>query len=246
MRPTGILEPGSDPREGVFNSQLDPLAFQGIGGALSQEEEQLKRLVAAHSTPEYLTFVRHPSLLQFATCLMQCDNIVLCERTLLRHNVPRSDSTAIHYDKIFLRAGEAEFLTAWVPIGDCAPNGGGLLYLERSMDLGEKIVAEFSQRALALPSKERVSAYNVHMSANGTIGSDVDTFSKERRCYNRWLTADYEAGDVVFHDPYIIHASGKNEDARGRIRLSTDLRFYAKGAAMDHRWMEKWDPEDRL
>ena len=54
----------------------------------------------------------------------------------------------------------------------------------------------------------------------------------------KWLVADYEAGDVVFHDPYTIHGSSKNSDAKGRIRLSTDLRFYEKGSDIDKRWMK--------
>ncbi len=61
------------------------------------------------------------------------------------------------------------------------------------------------------------------------------------------LVTDYEAGDVVFHHPYSIHASGRNEDAQGRIRLSTDLRFYKKDdEGIDRRWLKIWDPDDGL
>jgi len=49
-----------------------------------------------------------------------------------------------------------------------------------------------------------------------------------------WLVGEYEAGDVVFHNPYLICGSTKNEDKQGRIRLSTALRFY-EGAALDKR-----------
>ena len=58
--------------------------------------------------------------------------------------------------------------------------------------------------------------------------------------------ADYEAGDVVFHDPYMIHTSTRNEDAARRIRLSTDLRFYREGSDLDARWMKFWTPGDGL
>ena len=68
---------------------------------------------------------------------------VLVERAMLLHNCPGSLSTGIHYDLYFLRGGEAEFLTAWVPIGDCAANGSGLMYLENSNSLDEDIEAEF-------------------------------------------------------------------------------------------------------
>jgi phytanoyl-CoA hydroxylase len=49
---------------------------------------------------------------------MVWENPLLVTRTLLRHNVPGGISTGIHYDQIFLRARQAEFLTTWVPIGD--------------------------------------------------------------------------------------------------------------------------------
>lgn len=56
-----------------------------------------------------------------------------------------------------------------------------------------------------------------------------------------------EAGDVVFHNPYMIHGAIKNEDPLGRIRLSTDLRFYKEGSDLDQRWMrDTWRPDDGL
>lgn len=64
---------------------------------------------------------------------------------------------------------------------------------------------------------------------------------------HRWLVTNYEAGDVVFHDPYSIHASGRNEDPENRIRLSTDLRFYEKeDPGIDTRWYKLWSPGDGL
>lgn len=41
----------------------------------------------------------------------------------------------------------------------------------------------------------------------------------------RWLVTDYEAGDVVLHTPYTIHASTMNYDPNNVIRVGTDLRF---------------------
>ena len=49
------------------------------------------------------------------------------------------------------------------------------------------------------------------------------------------MVGGYEAGDVAFHNPYLIHGTCRNEDEQGKIRLSTDLRFYGKGASLDKR-----------
>ena len=53
----------------------------------------------------------------------------------------------------FLRGGEAEFLTAWVPIGDCAANGGDLTYLENSNSLGEDIEPEYLLNSASFESR---------------------------------------------------------------------------------------------
>ena len=59
-----------------------------------------------------------------------------------------------------------------------------------------------------------------------------------------------EAGDVVFHLPHTIHTAVANDDRDGRIRLSTDLRFYSKkdveAGTSDERWTKFWTPDDNL
>ena len=166
---------------------------------------------------------------------------------MLRHNCPGSLSTGIHYDQYFLRGGKAEFLTAWVPIGDCRPTGGGLMYLENSNKLGEEIEAEFMRNAENLSPEERIDAFNKHMAQDGFLSHDAEEFGRVKaKGQMRWLVGDYEAGDVVFHKPYMIHAATRNEDDLGRIRLASDLRFYEEGAALDGRWMDVWRHDDGL
>ncbi len=62
----------------------------------------------------------------------------------------------------------------------------------------------------------------------------------------RWLVADYEAGDMVVHSPYTIHASLDNTDPEGRIRLSTDIRYQNVRDEIDARWNNHWSLEDML
>lgn len=247
MSSSGLLKPGTSPRDGIFNSALDPLAHHGVGGTnLPDSNSQVALLESAHSTPAYLTFLQHRSLRAFIRRFTGWKQEVMTARTLLRHNVPNGLSTGIHYDKIFLRAGAAEFLTGWVPIGDCGPSGGGLMYLERSTELGRAMEAEFMRQAEGFTEEERIYAFNRNMARDGQLTHDADEFGRERGQGRRWLVGDYEAGDVVFHNPWLIHGSAKNEDPLGRIRLSTDLRFYEEGASLDERWMNVWNPDDGL
>ena len=102
-----------------------------------------------------------------------------------------------------------------------------------------------------MTQEERISAYNKNMIADGggMISRSPQDFALAHSEFgtHKWLVTNYEAGDVVFHDPHSIHASGRNEDAEGRIRLSTDLRFCEKGAeGIDQRWFKIWHPDDGL
>jgi len=60
------------------------------------------------------------------------------------------------------------------------------------------------------------------------------------------LIADYEAGDMVIHSPYIIHASTVNTDAQRRMRLSTDVRYQLMREKIDQRWAHDYYVGDRL
>lgn len=259
LQPTGILKPGSSPRDGIFDVAADPIAHNGVGGSdLPEDADRVDKLESAHSLPIYLAFLKHPKLRTFVREFMGWEKEVLIKRTLLRHNVPNGLSTGIHYDKIFLRAGEAEFLTAWVPIGDCTAEGGGLMYMENSTDVGKAMEADFMKRAEHLSPEERINGFNVNMAKDGQLSHNAVELTKEIMTGRwdgtsqttkprRWLVGNYEAGDVVFHNPYMIHGAVKNEDPLGRIRLSTDLRFYEEGSDLDQRWMRDiWRPDDGL
>ncbi|OCL12092.1 hypothetical protein AOQ84DRAFT_285928 [Glonium stellatum] len=247
MAETGILKPGTSPREGIFNPENDPIAHSGVGGTdLPEDQKKVEKLTSAHTTQIYLAFLEHPQLRGFIREFMGWKKDVMVQRTMLRHNVPNGLSTGIHYDRIFLRAGEAEFLTAWVPIGDCSATGGGLMYLENSTDLGKQMEAEFMTAAKDMTPEERIDGFNKNMARDGQLSHNADELGRTLGKGRRWLVGNYEAGDVVFHNPYLIHGACKNEDEQGRIRLSTDLRFYEEGAPLDKRWMVFWKPNDGL
>ncbi|KAL8832907.1 MAG: hypothetical protein Q9170_004668, partial [Blastenia crenularia] len=240
---TGMLRPTTSPRDGIFNPSSDPNAHEGIGGLPEETTKQL--LNAAHADPIYRAFLAHPSLRSFIRHFSGWKQEVIVDRAMLRHNCPGSKSTGIHYDQYFLRDGEDEFLTAWVPIGDCGPAGGGLTYLENSTSLGKDLEREFLKKAEHLPEQERIDAFNKFMASDGFMSHDAVEFREEHKGkVGRWLVGNYEAGDVVFHNPWMVHAATKNEDTLGRIRLASDLRFYEEGAKLDKRWMKVWRHDD--
>ena len=135
-------------------------------------------------------------------------------------------------------------LSSWIPLGDVPLEMGGLTYLEGSDAVGRQLEAEFAARSATLSPEERVSAYNKNMSATGGIGKDLSALVS--RYKSRWLVADYEAGDMVIHTSYTIHAATQNNSRAGRMRLSTDIRYQRIRDEIDARWQNHWTLDDML
>lgn len=107
---------------------------------------------------------------------------------------------------------------------------------------------EFLNAAKDFTPEERINGFNKNMARDGQLSHDVEALGRQLfpDSKHRWLVANYEAGDVVFHNSYMIHGACKNEDPQGRVRLSSDVRFYDDKAECDERWMQLWRPDDGL
>ncbi|KAJ4201145.1 hypothetical protein NW767_006797 [Fusarium falciforme] len=207
---TEILKIGTDPRDGIFNPDTDWREFT-LPGAL--------RIAAG--LPDTGPFV---------------------ENAIRSHHWSRyqefKDAVGRRIEpfigNIFLRAGPPTSVTAWVPIGDVEVEGGGLIYLDRAHDIGVKDEDDFSKMNASLSDEERMSAFNKNMEKGARVDKNASRFGN--KWSRAWLVGAYEAGDVVFHTPYTIHAGAKNRSPEGRVRVSTDLRFVDKTKPYDERW----------
>jgi phytanoyl-CoA hydroxylase len=169
MCPSGLLKPGTDTVKGIFSEKgsrkyLPPGNLRRLFG-LKDDEESEKYL--------YLDLCEIEELRAFVRKFEGWDNITMLQRTLLRAFVPDSELTPVHVDQMYLRAGPPTSLTAWVPIGDISLEGGGLMYLERSTDIGQKTEEEFAWNAGNLTDEERVSAFNQNMNDGGFLSRDT-------------------------------------------------------------------------
>ena len=196
------------------------------------------------SSQEYADFCNMPRLWNFYWEFME-GQPYLHRRKIIRFTHPGEDHcTGGHYDLIYLRAGTDKLFTSWIPLGDIPVEMGGLVYLERSDTVGREMEAEFSVKNAHLSPEERISAYNRNMREAGWISTDLVDMAE--RFKSRWLIADYEAGDMVIHSPYMIHAATQNNDPLQRMRLSTDIRFQRITDPIDPRWTKDWMPDDQL
>lgn len=216
---------------------MSPGKIRDAFGLEGQNIEYERRVIDAHSAPWYVSFTEHPILKSFIQTFAGWADTTLLRRSLFRPNVPGGETTQVHYDQIFLRGGPPTALTAWVPLGDCPVNGGGLLYLENSVPLGQELEDGFTDAAKDFTQEERISAFNANMTHGGFLEKDSGRFGTVWG--RKWLAADYEAGDVVLHNAFNIHCSAVNETEV--IRLATDLRFVETGKEFDERWMHFWD-----
>jgi len=238
---THITADGTNPRDGIFSQRdwrefLLPGALRVFNG-LKDEGIFVDKIFAAHIADFYKEFkeVATKPIDDFVGKLCSFEDPMCLVRSLLRCNVPGGETTPVHYDQIYLRAGPPTSITGWIPLGDCSLVGGGLMYLEDSVSVGEKFEADFTEKNAQLSDEERISAFNKNMNAGGFLDRNAATFGKHWG--KKWLVAEYEAGDVVFHNPFIVHASCKNESPENIIRLSTDLRFVDRKKPYDERWM---------
>lgn len=250
LSPSGVLAPNTDPVEGIFDATKDKLDFPGIGAGFSDANGKpsgphpeiaslfVDLALQAHTEHWYKeVFCKHPALREYISRLTGWgDDTLGIRRTLLRNNTPGNKAIGVHYDQIFLRHGEDTSVTAWVPMGDIDLHGGGLIYLENGHTLGAEIEQSFTTKAKTsgMTDEEAKNAFNKNMMSGGLLADGPAEFGRQHN--RRWLLTAYEAGDVVLHSAYTIHASTINHDTNNRIRLGTDLRFVNSARPWDTRW----------
>jgi len=218
LAPSGVLAPGSQPVQGIFDANQDKLDFPGIGaGSQSANgrpigphpdvaEKFVDLAMQAHGEEWYKeTFCKHRDLYDYIAKMTGWGpNTFGIKRTLLRNNTPGNKAIGVHYDQIFLRHGEDTSVTAWIPVGDVKVNGGGLIYLENGHTLGAEIEQQFTEKAKAsgMSDEEAKNAFNQNMMSGAMLSDGPAEFGKTHG--RRWLVTDYEAGDVVLHTAYTV------------------------------------------
>ncbi|KAI9655536.1 MAG: hypothetical protein M1821_005329 [Bathelium mastoideum] len=254
LAPSGVLKPGTKPVDGIFDPSKDHTQFPGIGAGAAGANGHpgahaaifVDRALEAHYQRWYAEdFCKHPALKDFVSKLTGWGTKTTAfTRTLLRNNVPGNKAIGVHYDQIFLRYGEPTSVTAWVPMGDVKLSGGGLMYLEKGHTLGIEQEARFKKEAKAsgLSEEQAKNAFNQNMMSTGLLSEGPREFAE--RFNRKWLVAEFEAGDVVLHNPFAIHASTINHDPDNIIRLATDLRFVDSSRPWDTRWSKQYTLND--
>ena len=106
-------------------------------------------------------------------------------------------TTPAHQDYVHIQ-GTPDVWTAWLPLGDCPRELGGLSLLPGSHKIG------------VLPVAKARGA--------GGLRSDTATIDTE------WISSPFELGDVLFFHSHTVHQGLPNLSGN-RLRLSVDYRY---------------------
>ena len=148
-------------------------------------------------------------------------------------------ATNPHYDIVFMGRGTKNLYTSWTPLGDIPRQMGGLMVLENSHRLeevkttyGQSDVDEYCTNE---PAARETESGQKRWQGSGTGTYAYDAIALGEELKSRWLTTDYELGDLLVFSMYTMHASMDNHT--NRLRLSTDTRYQLASEPVDERWI---------
>jgi hypothetical protein len=214
-----LLAPGTSPQDGVFSGRR-PADLPEYGTAGHPAYDLVR-------SAQFDAFTSAPALRAVAATLLDGE-VDLLPRRILRHFDRLSGKASrAHVDYDYMDHGSDRLVTAWIPLGDCPVECGGLIYLERSHQVPHDQLDELR------PYTDRPDDLR-------PISNDLERTA--RALGGRWLWTDYRAGDVALHSPHTVHAS--LDDCIDVMRLSADIRFRYRGAAPDERWNGAWSADD--
>lgn len=157
--------------------------------------------------------------------------------TWLRVNQP-SPGTPPHMDSVFMNRGTPRLLTAWTPLGDIDRTLGGLAILEGSHRL-EDIVANYASQDVDTYCANSTDPAELEKAGSDRPWSgflDTDATELRKQLGLRWLSADFQAGDLLTFTMHTAHI-GLDNNTADRIRLSSDSRYQPAAEPADHRWV---------
>jgi len=174
---------------------------------------------------EFNELAHETKILNLISQISNNKNIKVLKRKIIRHFYQHSNiASKAHIDYTYLNKGTQNVFTAWIPLGDCNIETGGLIYLQNSHNLKlESVKVMFPE------SKDKK-----------WITNDLANLAK-KTC-KKWMYSDYKAGDIVIHSPFLIHAS--LDCSSVYMRLSTDIRYVTDNEKVDKRWSNNWSADD--
>ncbi len=145
----------------------------------------------------------------------------------LRPAVP-GRSTHLHYDHPFFARGSSQIVTMWTAYGDIPVEEGPLLIVDQSQGFQDLL-----DLSLAVD-------YESNDTPLVQLMQDPVELAKSRNV--KLKTANFRAGDVIIFSMMLLHGSLDNRSRRGRVRLSSDVRWQPASDPVDPRYVGENPP----
>jgi ectoine hydroxylase-related dioxygenase (phytanoyl-CoA dioxygenase family) len=217
----GLLEAGTDPMDAIIRKGAESV----FRPDLTENNPPLMKLLYSGAMMEfYEEFFSEP--------------IRHYDFTWLRAVSPGM-GTKPHCDMVYMGRGTREkLMTTWVPLGDAPLSLGGLIVLENS-HLQHERLRHYLERDVDTYCTdgryaEEIAAGRRQWTWNGVLSKDP--VSLRQKLGGRWLTTEFEPGDLLTFGMYTVHASLDNGSS-DRLRFSSDSRYQPASLPADERWI---------
>ncbi|HEV2474798.1 MAG TPA: phytanoyl-CoA dioxygenase family protein [Chthonomonadales bacterium] len=204
------------------NDQIDR-AFPVIEGVIKEGARGafLGGSKALTRVPDFLDLVESPEIMGFFADLFQAEVLTYDFKWL--RVVGRGDSSGAHYDICYMGRGTPNVFTAWTPLGDVPFEHGPLA-----------ILADSHKSRAFDRVKETYGRMDVDRDhVTGAFSNDA--VEMVDRYGGKWLTTQFQAGDVLIFGMFTMHASLTN--VSNRYRQSCDTRYQRADEPVDERWI---------
>ena len=208
----GIFEPGEPLIDGILKQGVHPQ----FNATAWRDQPSLNRVVFGPEVHDFYSrflggTIRHFDYIWLRT--MGCG-----------HGTPP------HCDIVYMGRGTHRLYTAWIPYGEVPLEVGGLMILEKSHLQAERI-------RHYLESDVDTTCTNIPGHDGWKKGGALtnNPVSLRKKFGGRWLTSEFQPGDLLTFRMDTIH--GSIDNTTQRIRLSTDTRYQRSDEPVDERWV---------
>ncbi len=216
----GLLEPGSDPLRAVARKGLQ-IHFHP---EMAENNLPLQRLIYSGRIMDFYRVLFGEDIRHF-------------DFTWLRAVGP-GHGTNPHCDMVYMGRGTRDRLyTAWVPLGDVPMELGGLMILEGSHRQQERLRAYLERDVDTYCTNGRhsddIESGRKNWEWSGSLSNNP--VSLREKLGGRWLTTNFQMGDLLTFPMHTVHGSLDNPS--DLIRLSSDSRYQPASEPADERWI---------
>jgi hypothetical protein len=155
--------------------------------------------------------------------------------------------TPCHCDTVYMGRGSRDLLTCWIPYGEVPLDVGGLMILEGSHRLtdrlGRYLSKDVDSYCVNREAERQKVAIEGGWSHRGWLSDRPDLLPE--KLGGRWLTAErWGVGDFITFKMTTVHGSLDNRS--DRLRISTDTRWQPAAHPIDDRWIGENPPGHSL